>query len=165
MSYFYGVFENENLNKAYELLETVTPLPFDCGKLCGGKCCQGGEGDGMLLFPGEERLFENEPGFKVYRDEKYGMPAVVCAGECSREKRPLSCRLFPYMLYASEKDGMPRLTVAPDIRALEFCRILSSRIEPDRDFMRRLRIIASLFRDDDTLYAYLKNLTDALTDF
>jgi hypothetical protein len=40
--------------RAYARLGRLTPIPADCGKLCGKRCCQGGEDDGMILFPGEE---------------------------------------------------------------------------------------------------------------
>ena len=68
MSIFYNKFENEELNKSYELLEKVTPLEFDCGKLCSNKCCKGSDRDGMLLFPSEKAFFENNTNFKVYYD-------------------------------------------------------------------------------------------------
>ena len=47
------------LDRARELLENVTPMKTDCGKICGAACCQPDEEDlnGMLLFPGEERYY------------------------------------------------------------------------------------------------------------
>ena len=42
---------------ARELLKDLTPLKTDCGRLCQGACCQGDEGTGMLLFPGEDALY------------------------------------------------------------------------------------------------------------
>jgi len=44
---------------ARKLLETLTPLKTDCGRLCAGACRQGDEKTGMLLFPGEEALYIN----------------------------------------------------------------------------------------------------------
>ena len=41
---------------ARALLSNLTPLKSDCGRLCGGACCQGDDATGMLLFPGEEAL-------------------------------------------------------------------------------------------------------------
>ena len=43
---------------ARELLENLTPLKTDCGRLCQAACCQGDENTGMLLFPEEETLYE-----------------------------------------------------------------------------------------------------------
>ena len=43
---------------ARKILEEVTPLKADCGRVCGAACCASLEGEetGMLLFPGEEAL-------------------------------------------------------------------------------------------------------------
>ena len=43
---------------ARELLSTLTPLKTDCGALCSHACCAGDETTGMLLFPGEETLYD-----------------------------------------------------------------------------------------------------------
>ena len=42
--------------EARALLENLTPLRTDCGKVCGSACCKSldAEETGMLLFPGEE---------------------------------------------------------------------------------------------------------------
>lgn len=87
---------------ARELLETVTPLKSDCGRACGGACCQpdeDGQG-GMLLFPGEEALYEILPeGFSIREDDAVlpGLKLLTCDGVCERKNRPLSCRLFPML--------------------------------------------------------------------
>ena len=50
----------EAVIRARDLLSDVTPLKTDCGRICGGACCQpdeDGQG-GMLLFPGEEGLYD-----------------------------------------------------------------------------------------------------------
>ena len=46
---------------ARELLEDVTPLWRDCGRACGGACCQSDEDGqgGVYLFPGERTLLED----------------------------------------------------------------------------------------------------------
>ncbi len=83
--------------QARRLLEALTPLKSDCGRICGARCCASmdGEETGMLLFPGEEALLPDEPGWQV-------LPApagklVLCPGRCRRSDRPLSCRLFPLL--------------------------------------------------------------------
>ncbi len=47
---------------ARSLLEEVTPLKSDCGRICGAACCASLEGEetGMLLFPGEEALYRGK---------------------------------------------------------------------------------------------------------
>lgn len=84
------------------LLEDVTPLKTDCGRVCGGACCQSDEDGqgGMLLFPGEEKMYDPLPeGFSLTRDDSVlpGMLLLLCDGQCDREKRPLSCRIFPML--------------------------------------------------------------------
>ena len=85
-----------------EILEDVTPLRQDCGRFCGGACCQSDEDNqgGMLLFPGEEALYDPLPeGFSITRDDAVqdGLLLLTCDGSCDRAKRPLSCRLFPLL--------------------------------------------------------------------
>ena len=88
--------------KARDLLDAVTPLKADCGRACGGACCQpdeDGQG-GMLLFPGEEALYADLPeGFSIREDSAVlpGAKLLICDGFCARESRPLSCRLFPML--------------------------------------------------------------------
>ncbi len=90
------------LSQARALLAEVTPLNADCGRLCGGACCQPDETgeNGMLLFPFEDGFYRRPiPGFP-YRlspdDTLYrGGKRLVCEGVCPREHRPLACRLFP----------------------------------------------------------------------
>ena len=108
----------EALKEARELLETVTPLKRDCGRLCGARCCAPLEGEetGMLLFAGEEALYAGKPGWKL-RETERGMLAV-CPGTCAREERPLSCRIFPLMPEAGA-DG--KIRVRMDERARAVC--------------------------------------------
>ncbi len=92
----------EAVAEARRILADVTPLKTDCGRACGGACCQpdeDGQG-GMLLFPGEEALYETLPeGFSIRKDDAVmpGMKLLICDGVCARESRPLSCRLFPML--------------------------------------------------------------------
>ena len=107
----------EALKEARELLETVTPLKRDCGRLCGARCCATLEGEetGMLLFAGEEALYAGKPGWKL-RETERGMLAV-CPGTCAREERPLSCRIFPLMPEAGA-DGSIRVRMDERARAV-----------------------------------------------
>lgn len=90
------------VEKAREILAQITPLRTDCGRYCGGACCQcdeDGQG-GMLLFPGEEALYQPLPeGFSIVRDDSVteNGKLLICDGECDRETRPLACRLFPML--------------------------------------------------------------------
>ncbi|MBR2823132.1 MAG: hypothetical protein IKE24_05560 [Clostridia bacterium] len=106
------------LEEARGLLAEVTPLKTDCGRVCGGICCRSMEGEetGMLLFPGEEDFYEDLDGWRM-------LPAgrdllLICPGECAREDRPLSCRMFPLMPVLRE-DGS--VAVRTDERSRAVC--------------------------------------------
>ncbi len=106
------------LEDARTLLETVTPLKRDCGRLCGARCCESLEGEetGMRLFPGEEEAYAGKPGWKLLTAER-GILAV-CPGVCERTERPLACRVFPLIPEAAE-DG--NIQVRVDLRAAAVC--------------------------------------------
>lgn len=165
MGYFYNRFGNDSLNKAYELLENCTPLKFDCGALCGGKCCKGGDNDGMILFPGEEKYYAGKSGFTVKKDLATGCLSVVCSGECSRTERPLSCRIFPFFFYAAEKDGKIRIRPGEDIRARGVCPLVGSEDGYNREFERKMRIAASFLEQDAEMCRFLNGITKKITDF
>ncbi|HOK42994.1 MAG TPA: hypothetical protein PLD49_04955 [Thermoclostridium caenicola] len=113
--------------KAWKHLESITPLRTDCGTLCDRACCKGSDQDGMLLFPGEEAMYQaDEKDFSI-RDSHIrlsdGTPVklLVCRGSCDRKKRPLSCRIFPVI---PQIDGQGCLAFAPDLRAAAVCPLL-----------------------------------------
>lgn len=105
--------------EAYAALAKVTPIPADCGLLCQNKCCRGDEDHGMILFPGEAEFL----GVKCETCDMNGKRVgfFTCGGTCRRNRRPLSCRVYPFAPYY--KDG--RLTVIPDPRAKYVCPLLS----------------------------------------
>ena len=103
----------EAVMRARELLQTLTPLRRDCGGVCGAACCapdEDGQG-GMLLFPGEEALYQPLPaGFSLRQDDGVlpGMLLLTCGGVCDRALRPLACRMFPLTPVLSVRDGRER---------------------------------------------------------
>lgn len=150
------------IEKAYEFLEDVTPKKFDCGKICNQKCCKGRDNDGMLLFPGEKELFEDNKSYVIYFDNTYEEYAVRCFGKCNRNERPLACRIFPYMFYSKNSDS---ITVAPDIRAVGFCPLIDLKSDFDREFLRALRITARLLSQDKDIVNFIKKISEMITDF
>ncbi len=109
--------------KARELLSQETPLRRDCGRLCARACCRpdGAHLSGMLLFPGEEALYETpQQGFILH--EK-GL--LTCSGECERDTRPLACRVFP--LAFTLRGGEPGVRMDP--RAFAVCPLAESGVE------------------------------------
>ena len=103
---------------AREKLNQVTPLKKDCGRVCGARCCRPLEGEetGMLLFPGEEDAYTGKAGCEVRKTARGYL--LLCGSTCSREERPLSCRLFPLLPLIGE-DG--EIRVAVDLRARAVC--------------------------------------------
>lgn len=84
-------------HELYRLIGEHTPLGFDCGRLCGGACCSVSL-PGMYLFPGEEALLRRVKGFTISEADLPGygpVPLLSCEGHCSRNARPLACRVFP----------------------------------------------------------------------
>ena len=145
---------------ARELLESLTPLKTDCGRLCQGACCQGDEATGMLLFPGEEALYADctfarvvPTGFSLG-----GTPAqlLVCDGRCDRKNRPLACRLFPLFL-AFTKGGGTRVRM--DTRAAAVCPLVSCGVQGlDAAFADAVRQAYDALLEDGTCAAYLHDL-------
>ena len=113
-------------DRLYAMLEKLTPLATDCGKLCGQKCCSlREEGLGMYLFPGEESMFCTELWCSIQSyqggEEYFTGPVkhiLNCRGKCPREKRPLACRLFPLAPYLSSQG---KLEIIFDGDALFIC--------------------------------------------
>ena len=150
---------------ARELLESLTPLKTDCGRLCQGACCRGDEATGMLLFPGEEALYADcafarvvPTGFSLG-----GTPAqlLVCDGRCDRKNRPLACRLFPLFLKFRE-DQTPVLRM--DTRARAVCPLTDYGMKAlDPEFRQAARRAYDLLLEDEVCAAYLRALDEAFT--
>lgn len=151
---------NEAVMQARALLKTLTPLKSDCGRLCGGACCEGDEGTGMLLFPGEDALYEGcafarvlDAGFTLGGETA---KLLVCSGRCERENRPLACRLFPLFL-AFKKDGGTKVRL--DHRARGVCPLTQYGLSAlDEAFAEAVRKAYDLLLEDETCRAYLHDL-------
>lgn len=118
------------LKTARNLLADVTPLKTNCGRLCGGACCEADETgeNGMLLFPYEETFYTNRiEGFAFHLENDNTLmkngKRLVCEGTCPREHRPLSCRLFPLRIaMATDETGaFTRARAEIDPRAWAVC--------------------------------------------
>lgn len=115
---------------ARRILAEVTPLDFDCGTLCGHKCCTDVSADpdvelGVYLIPGELPLFDGTEDWLTWTFhsvkeydfaptwEKHGqIPFMVCHTLCRREKRPLECRTYPLQPFL-HADGRLEMRYAP----------------------------------------------------
>lgn len=152
------------IQTARALLAQRTPLKRDCGRLCAAACCQADEDGqgGMLLFPGEERLYDPLPDWARLETLDFGgRPAqmLVCEGRCDREHRPLACRIFP--LTPTLRQG--KLEIALDRRAWAVCPLMDHGLQGlDPAFVQAVREAMTLLLDDPACAAYFKALTEAL---
>jgi len=145
--------------KAYALLEDVTPFEYDCGQLCGAACC-GVSDDGIVsteeesdfiyLLPGEEcmhdRGYDTFTWTEVISDgESYpytrkGTTCYIlrCKGpaNCRRDKRPMQCRTYPLWPYI-DADGRVEVIYSP-VETEYICPIIENEPEIDERFYNAL---------------------------
>lgn len=155
--------KKENVIKScYSVLRRTTPLNFDCGKICNGKCCKGDDKTGMLLFPGEEKLID--PNINVIETAN-GDKLAVCNGTCDRKRRPLSCRIYPLFPVLVYEDGESRVKVLFDYRA--DCPLSEAECEYkfNKRFMKGVRRVGKyLLLNEETKEFYLE-LSDACNEY
>ncbi|MGN0526466.1 MAG: hypothetical protein ACI4IF_03445 [Acutalibacteraceae bacterium] len=139
------------LKTAYSILRKTTPLSFDCGSLCGRKCCKGDDATGMILFPGEENIIDERITVKERAD---GTKIAVCNGSCDRNKRPLSCRIYPlFPLVYKDKYGNDTVKAVFDIRGE--CPLISCDYEFQKSFIKSVRRTGKyLLLNDETKKVY-----------
>ena len=145
--------KKENVLKScYSVLRRATPLNFDCGKICNGKCCKGDEKTGMLLFPGEEKLID--PDINVIETEN-GEKLAVCNGTCDRNRRPLSCRIYPLFPIATEEG---EVKVIFDLRS--DCPLKSGEYKYSRGFVKAVRRVGKYLLLNEETAEYYKILVE-----
>ena len=155
--------KKDTFRAIYRLLDKVSPINDDCGKLCGAACCTCADEAtentsqcqtdcnadfemGIYLLPGEEKLFtgkENWLSWGWLQAEDYEFPEswsgrvyflrCQCAPHCPREQRPLQCRFFPLTPHL-DKDG--ELFLIYQSAALPYtCPLITERIPLNQDFI------------------------------
>ena len=109
----------------------------------------------MLLFPGEDALYRDMKEWKIL--EAPAGPVAVCPGTCSREDRPLACRLFP--LLPVIRDGAVR--AAMDRRAYAVCPLARQGIRAlDPEFTAAVRQAGEILAEDGKQRRFLEMLTE-----
>lgn len=110
------------------MLEAVTPLKSNCGRICGAACCQPDESgeNGMLLFPYEDELYKKPvEGFPFHLADDdtlfKGGKRLVCEGECPREHRPLACRMFPLRVHLQADDAGEHVHAVAELDPRAWC--------------------------------------------
>ena len=143
---------------AREKLKNITPLKRDCGRVCGARCCRPLEGEetGMLLFPGEAEAYAGKAGFEVRKTARGDL--LICSGTCSREDRPLSCRLFPLLPVIGD-DGKVRAVT--DLRAKAVCPLArQGKSAVDPDFAEAVREAGEILAAEDEQAVFLDMLEE-----
>lgn len=147
----------------YALLDDLTPLAKDCGRVCGAACCgdcrpaglpSAGESPcGMRLFPGEAALLDGVPGFTILPDSGSGL--LVCEGRCDRRMRPLACRFFPLFPHLGAEG---RVRAVYDPRAWRICPLVREHIHVPLQpaFVRGVRHVGRLLAEDPACRAELR---------
>lgn len=153
--------KKENVIKTcYSILRNVTPLSFDCGKICNGKCCEGDNKTGMLLFPGEEKLID--PDMTIYKNEN-GDSFAVCNGVCDRNKRPLACRIYPLFPVIKNQHDAEYIEVDFDIRAA--CPLLSGDFDVSRAFFKKVKRVGKYLLLNEETAEFYRGLSDEITEY
>ena len=161
----------------YKKLNKITPLWKDCGLLCGHACCHGSNQEtlGMYLYPGEEVMINGDvnKGFTVtqtnlkYADQfgiRHNTLLLVCNGECDRNLRPLSCRMFPLVPYIDRKDI---LKVKIDPRARAICPLTETKNTAliEDKFLYHVRNSAQMLAKDEEIREFIKALSLVLDEY
>ena len=149
------------LERAYALLEDVTPRTTDCGAVCDGRCCrESADSEGMLLFPGEESLLA-DADFTI-RPADGGL-LLTCGGTCDRTKRPLACRMFPLFPVLTEEG---RVKAVYDPRGFRMCPLVRecAHVPLNREFVRTVRRVGRVLMEDPACAAFLRMNSEEIAD-
>ena len=135
----------------YRLLDKVSPIGGDCGRLCGAICCTCGDSCeeelGIYLYPGEEKIHSRKDDWltwTVENAEDFEFPDswggnvyfVKCKTppHCPRTQRPFQCRTYPLSPYLT-KDGILEL-VYNDEELPYTCPLIKEEIPLNDDFVK-----------------------------
>lgn len=148
----------------YRLLDRVSPVDYDCGKLCGAACCTysgdiADEDMGIYLYPGEEKIHDKNSDWldwTVEQAEDFEFPDswhgniyfVRCKTppHCPRNMRPFQCRTYPLTPHIDEY-GM--LTLIKNPEPLPYtCPLIADDMELNESFVKATYTVwAHLLRD------------------
>lgn len=147
--------------EARSLLEDITPLHTDCGQVCDGRCCKASQGrEGMLLFPGEERLYRNTD-FQLKTTQ--GGTLLTCDGRCDRSARPLACRIFPLFPHV---DANGRVSAVYDPRGYSLCPLVfeAAHVPLERAFVRAVRRAGRILMQDAACAVFLREQSEEIDE-
>lgn len=170
-----SVIKKRTWKAIYRLLDRVSPIDGDCGKLCGAICCTCGSNDGpkentgssdelgIYLYPGEHKIHNKKDDWlqwSVEPADDYDFPDswvgpvyfVKCKTPpvCPRNKRPFQCRTYPLSPYLSE-DGVLEL-VYNDEDLPYTCPLIEEEIPLNDDFVKATYTVWSHLIRDPLIY-------------
>ena len=164
-----GATRKRTYKAIYRLLDRVSPVPFDCGTICGAACCNAAASDeelGIMLLPGEEKIHDRNDDWLVWDSlstDEYELPGswqgkiyfVRCKTppHCPREKRPIQCRSFPLLPHLSE-DGSLEL-IWNDYELPYACPMIESGTELDPRFVKATLTVWKHLIRDPLIYDYV----------
>jgi hypothetical protein len=172
------MISKEKYEKIYQLLDKVSPIKGDCGRLCQAACCQaepsyqegiqnadyeeGGE-LGMYLLPGEEVMLKGEDAWirlKKESKEEYEFPPswpkeVIFAGckgpaACKRKKRPIQCRSFPLYPHLDKEKGL--CLIYCDFELPYLCPLIEEQSRLNEDFILATYEAWKMLLEDKAVY-------------
>lgn len=151
----------------YRLLDRVSPVPFDCGTVCGAVCCtavNAGEDMGMMLLPGEEKIHDRHADWldwDTLSTDEFELPDawdgkvyfVKCKNppHCPRNMRPIQCRSFPILPHIAE-DGTLSM-VYNDYELPYVCPMIEDETELDDRFVKATQTAWKHLIRDPQIYA------------
>jgi hypothetical protein len=165
--------KRELYEKAYNMLDKITPLRSDCGELCRQACCDSADEEaGMFLFPGEEIMYTKIPDWLRIKesDFTYGKEEsvllAICSERCERALRPLACRIFPLTPYIGD-NGVVSIKIDP--RAVPLCPLAqagtSRGLRLEKDFIRAVENVFRLLAEDEEIITYIEALSRLIDEY
>ncbi len=153
----------------YRLLDRVSPIDGDCGKLCGAACCTAEDGRelGIYLLPGEEKVHDRKDNWLEWTKEDaedYDFPGswkgkvyfVKCKTPpiCPREKRPMQCRTFPLVPHINEEGELS--LVYNDLDLPYRCPLIEDEMPLNDDFVQATFTVWKHLIEDPLIYDLVK---------
>lgn len=168
----------ETYLKIYQLLDTVSPVDYDCGELCESICCtcndEHTKNKDMVIYllPGEEELFfdnnnkNNNNWFDISKENTkyYEYPKswngdvffIRCKTPptCNRKLRPIQCRTFPLTPFINEDNKLQMIYEIDN--SIYICPLIKEKIKLNQDFIEKTYYAWSLLIKDKLIYDLIK---------
>ncbi len=87
-----------------------------------------------------------------------------CNGECQRDFRPLSCRIFPLTPYITDNDILT-IKIDPRARSVYPLATYSDRRRLNQDFVKNVRRVFQALIKDDEIKEFIVKLSGILDDY